>query len=114
VARYGPAVRMLLALAAGAVLGVGAWLLIDSPFGNDPVTRADIERVVAKRPAGKVQVTLCNEEFVAGQATGKDAPHRWTCDTYIGPTKADTQNGPSYRVLVRDGEITSVERVPTH
>jgi hypothetical protein len=114
VARYGPAVRMLLALAAGAVLGVGAWLLIDSPFGNDPVTRADIERVVAKRPAGKVQVTLCNEEFVAGQATGKDAPHRWTCDTYIGPTKADAQNGPSYRVLVRDGEIASVERVPTH
>ncbi len=105
---------MLLALAAGAVLGVGAWFLIDSPFGRDPLTREDIERAVAKRPAGKVQVTLCNEEFVAGQATGKDAPHRWTCDTYIGPNKADAQNGPSYRVLVRDDEITSVRRVPTH
>jgi hypothetical protein len=107
-------VRTLLALAAGAVLGVGAWLLIASPFGRDPLTREDIERVVAEKPAGKVQVTLCNEEFVAGQATGKDAPHRWTCDTYIGPTKANAQNGPSYRVLVRDDEITSVRRVPTH
>jgi len=105
---------MLIALAAGLVLGVGAWLLVASPFGHDPLTREDIERVVAKRPAGKVQAALCNEEFVAGQATGKDAPHRWTCDTYIGATKAHTQNGPSYRVLVRDDEITSVKRVPTH
>ena len=104
---------MLIALAIGLVLGVGAWLLLGNR--RDPVTRADIERVVAKRPkTGKVQVTLCNEEFVAGQATGEDAPHRWTCDTYIGPTKASAQNGPSYRVFTRDGKITSVRQVPTH
>jgi hypothetical protein len=114
--RYGPAVRMLLVLLAGAAIGLVAWLVIGGPSGDEPVTRAQIEQTVAKRPRGQVQVVLCNEEVIPSRRPAKDPPHTWTCDTYIGPSKADAQNGPSYQVLVSNDRkhIQSVRRVPTH
>ena len=106
---------MLLVLIAGAAIGAVALLLVGSPFAKHSVTRADIEREVAKRPrGGKVQVTLCNQ-IVVPTESGKPAPGQtWTCDTYLGPTKADAQNGPSYEVKVAGGEIMSIRQVPTH
>jgi len=102
-------------LLAGAAIAAVALFVIGSPFAKDPVTRAQIEREVSKRPKhGKVQLTLCNE-VVVPTAAGKPPPgHTWTCDTYLGPTKADAQNGPSYEVKVADGEIKSIRQVPTH
>jgi hypothetical protein len=106
---------MLLALLAGAAIAVVAVLVVGNPFAKDPVTRTEIEQRVSKLPKGKVQLTLCNE-IVVPTASGKPPPGQtWTCDTYIGPTKAAAQNnGPSYRVRVEGGEITSIRRVPTH
>jgi hypothetical protein len=106
---------MLLVLVAGAVLGAVLILAVGSPFAKHSVTRADIEREVSKRPKdGKVQVTLCNQ-IVVPTESGKPAPgETWTCDTYVGPTKADAQNGPSYEVKVDGGEIKSIRQVPTH
>jgi hypothetical protein len=106
---------MLLVLLAGAAIGAVTLFVVGSPFAKDPVTRAQIEHRVSKLPTGKVQLTLCNE-IVVPTASGKPPPGQtWTCDTYIGPTKAAAQNnGPSYRVRVEGGEITSIRRVPTH
>jgi hypothetical protein len=106
---------MLLVLLAGAAIGAVALFVVGSPFAKDPLTRAQIEREVSKRPKhGKVQSTFCNE-VVVPTASGKPPPgHTWTCDTYIGPTKADAQNGPSYAVKVEGGDITSIRQVPTH
>ena len=108
---------MLLVLIAAAVIGAVAVLVAGSPFGKDAVTKAQIEQTVAKRPQrGKVQVVLCNEEVIPSQNPKPNPPHTWTCDTYLGPNKADAQNGPSYEVVVshdRD-KIESIRQVPTH
>jgi hypothetical protein len=108
---------MVLVLIVGAVLGLAAVVLVRSLFGDDPVTKAQIERTVAKRPQqGKVQVVLCNEEVIPSENPRPNPPHTWTCDTYLGPNKADAQNGPSYQVVVshdRD-HIQSIRQVPTH
>ena len=34
----------------GAALGLGTWLVVGSPFGREPVTKAEIERAVGRRP----------------------------------------------------------------
>ena len=106
---------MLLVLLAGAAIGAVTLFVVGNPFAKEPVTRAQIEHRVSKLPTGKVQLTLCNE-IVVPTASGKPPPGQtWTCDTYIGPTRAAAQNnGPSYRVRVEGGEITSIRRVPTH
>jgi hypothetical protein len=106
---------MLLALIVGAAIAAVALVVVGSPFAKHSVTRAEIQDEVAKRPrGGKVQVVLCNQIVIPTQS-GKPAPGQtWTCDTYLGPTKADAQNGPSYEVKVDGGEITSIRRVPTH
>ena len=106
---------MLLVLLAGAAIGHATLFVVSHPVANHPVSRAQIEREVSKRPKqGKVQLTLCNE-VVVPTASGKPPPgHTWTCDTYIGPTKADAQNGPSYAVHVEGGDIKSIRQVPTH
>jgi hypothetical protein len=105
---------MLLVLIAGAAIGFGAWLALGRPFAHDPVTKAEIEHVVGRKPKGRVQLVLCNEEFVPTETPRSDPPQTWTCDTYLGPTKADAQNGPSYKVTVRDDEIRSIRQVPVH
>jgi len=107
---------MLLAFIAGAAIGAALLFALGvGPFGKGPVTRAQIERKVGRLPKqGKVQDTLCNE-IVVPTASGKPPPGQtWTCDTYIGPTKTDEQNGPSYEVKVDGGEIKSIRQVPTH
>ena len=101
-------------LVAAGVVGIVASLLIGSPFAKQPVTKAQIEREVTKRTRGNVQLTLCNEEIVPSQTPQPKNVQTWTCDTYIGPTKADAQNGPSYAVTVKDGDIESIKRVPVH
>jgi hypothetical protein len=107
---------MLLVLVAGAAIGVVAWLVVGTPFARQPVTKAQIEHAVAQRPHGHVQVVLCNEEVVPSRESRSDAPHTWTCDTYLGPSPAEAQNGPSYEVTVsRSGDrIEAIRRVPTH
>jgi hypothetical protein len=105
---------MLLVLIAGAAVGLATWLVVGTPFAKRPVTKAQIEHAVAKRTAGNVQLTLCNQEAVPSQSPKPGAPDTWTCDTYIGPTAADAQNGPSYKVTVGDDRIRSIRRVPTH
>jgi len=105
---------MLLVLVAAAAIGVVTVLVFGTPFARQPLTRAQIERTVAKRPRGKVQLVLCNEEVVPARTPQANPPHTWTCDTYIGPTAADAQNGPSYDVTVSDDRIRSIRRVPTH
>ena len=108
---------MLLVLVAGTVAGVAvAVLVFGSPFGGGRVTREQIQREVGKRPTGKVQLVLCNEEIVPSANPVPHPPHLWTCDTYLGPTAADAQNGPSYQVTVSNdrGHIESIRRVPTH
>jgi hypothetical protein len=104
---------MLLVMLAGAAIGVVAWLVIGQPFARRPVTKARIEHEVGKRPRGKVQLVLCNEEVVGTQTHRSDS-HTWTCDTYLGPSRADAQNGPSYAVTVSDDRIRSIRQVPTH
>jgi hypothetical protein len=105
---------MLLVLIAGAALGVAAWLVLGTPFAKDPVTKAQIEHAVAQRPHGHVQVVFCNEEVVPSQTPRPASQHTWTCDTYLGPSAAHTQNGPSYEVTVDDDRIESIRRVPAH
>src|SRR3954470_11908769 len=90
---------MLLVLIAGAATGVAPRLFVGTPFAKEPVTKAQIERTVAKRTRGHVQVVLCNEQFVPSQAPPPKNAHTWTCDTYVGPTAAAAQNGPSYQVI---------------
>jgi hypothetical protein len=107
-------VRTLIVLIAGAAIGFGAWLVLGMPFAKRPVTKAEIEHAVAQRPRGHVQLVLCNEEFVPSQTPRPNPPHTWTCDTYLGPSRADAQNGPSYEVTVSDDRIESIRRVPTH
>jgi hypothetical protein len=107
---------MVLALIAGAAIGFVAWLVVGTPFANHAVTKAQIEHAVAQRPRGHVQLVLCNEEVVPSQTPRSDAPHTWTCDTYLGRSRAEAQNGPSYEVTVGEGgdRIESIRRVPTH
>jgi Na+/glutamate symporter len=105
---------MLLVLIASAALGLVTWLVLGSAFAGHRVTKAQIEHTVAQRTPGHVQVTLCNEEVVPSQTPQSKTAHTWTCDTYVGPTAADAQNGPSYRVIVDHDRIQSIRRVPTH
>ena len=105
---------MLLVLIAGAVIVFVAWLVFGTPFAKGPVTKAQIEHAVAQRPRGHVQLVLCNEEFVPSQTPRRNPPHTWTCNTYLGRSTADAQNGPSYKVTVSDDRIQSIRRVRTH
>ena len=105
---------MVFVLIAGAAIGFVTWLVVGTPFARRPVTRAQIEHAVAERPRGHVQLVLCNEEVVPSQTPPPEGQHTWTCDTYLGPTAADAQNGPSYAVIVSDDRIRSIRRVPTH
>jgi hypothetical protein len=106
---------MLLVLIAAAVIGVGASLVIGSPFAKGPVSKTDIEHEVSKRPAkGHVALTLCNQEVLPSKTPPPKDVETWTCDTYIGPNQQDAQNGPSYRVTVKDGDIESIRQVPVH
>jgi hypothetical protein len=83
---------MLLVLIAGAAIGLATFLVFGRLFADDPVTKADIEHEVAQRPrGGKVQLVLCNEQFVPSQNASADPPQTWTCDTYLGPSKSDAQ-----------------------
>ena len=97
---------MLLVLLAGAAIGFVSWLVIGTPFAKRPVTKAHIEHAVA-------QQVFCNEEFVP-QTSGRKPPQTWTCDTYLGRSAAEAQNGPSYRVIVSDDRIESIRRAPPH
>jgi hypothetical protein len=102
---------MLIVLIAGAALGLIVWRVAGGT--RHPVTKVQIEREVSKRPrGGHVRLTLCNQEVVPSQQTGSHPPQLWTCDTYIGSTIEDQQNGPSYEVQVRDGKIRSIRQVP--
>jgi hypothetical protein len=101
-------------LIAGAAIAFVAWLVLGTPFAKDPVTKTQIEHAVAQRPRGHVQLVLCNEEVVPTRTPSPNPPHTWTCDTYIGASAAAAQNGPSYKVSVRDDRIESIRRVPTH
>jgi hypothetical protein len=106
---------MLLVLIAGAAIGLATFFVFGRLFADDPVTKAEIEHEVAQRPrGGKVQLVLCNEQFVPSQNASADPPQTWTCDTYLGPSKSDAQNGPSYQVIVSDDRIRSIRQVPTH
>jgi hypothetical protein len=107
-------VRIVLFLVAAAVVGVLASLAFGSPFGDKPVTKKQIEARVTKRTRGNVQLTLCNAEVLPSQTPQPKNVETWTCDTYIGPNKAEAQNGPSYLVTVKDGDIDSIKRVPVH
>jgi hypothetical protein len=107
-------VRILLVVLAVAALGLISLRVFGWPFAKDPVTKAEIERVVAQRPRGQVQFTLCNEVFVPSQTPRPKSQHTWTCDTYIGSSRAHTQNGPSYAVIVDDDRVASIRRVATH
>jgi len=107
-------VRTLVLLLAGAAIAFGAWLLAGSPFSGPPVTKAEIEHEVRMLPRGRVQTVFCNQVAVPTRDPQPDAPDTWTCDTYVGATRADAQNGPSYRVLVSGDRIASIRRVPTH
>jgi hypothetical protein len=105
---------MVLVLLVGAAIGVATWLVVGSPFAKKSVSKADIEHTIAQRTRGRVQLVLCNEEVVPAQKSPPRGAQTWTCDTYVGPSKADAQNGPSYRVIVSGGQIDSIRRVPTH
>jgi hypothetical protein len=105
---------MVIVLIAGAALGFLAWR-VAAPSSGRPVTKAQIEQAVAKRPArGHVRLVLCNEEFISSEQPQSDPPQTWTCDTYLGSSIAGQQNGPSYRVTVRDDRIRSIRQVPVH
>jgi hypothetical protein len=105
---------MLLVLIAGAAIGLVTWFVVGTPFHRRPVSRAEIEHAVAQKPSGDVQLVLCNEEVIPSEGPQPKSAHTWTCDTYLGPNKADAQNGPSYQVTVSDDRIRSIRRVPTH
>ena len=104
---------MLLVLAGAAALGAVTLLVFGSPFAKKPVSKAEIEHVVAQRPRGHVAFVLCNEVFVPSQTPRPKSEHTWTCDTYIGPSRAHTQNGPSYAVIVDGDHIESIRRAAT-
>lgn len=112
--RYGRAVRILLVLIAGAAIGLVAWRVFGTGSDKRPVTEAQIEHAVAQRPRGKVQTVFCNQQVVPSRTPQPNPPQTWTCDTYLGPTRADAQNGPSYLVIVSDDRIQSIRQVPTH
>lgn len=98
-------------LAGGAIGLVVAWVVLGSPLGGrEPVTKAQIERVVAKRPRGHVRLVLCNQVAPPQAGASSHPPQTWTCDTYLGRTIADQTNGPSYLVTVEDGRIASIHR----
>jgi Na+/glutamate symporter len=103
---------MLVVVAAAAVIGVVTSLVIGSPFAKHSVTKADIERAVAKKPRGRVNLVLCNAEFIPTQTPQPKSRETWTCDTYLGRSLADQRNGPSYEVIVDKGSISSIRRVP--
>jgi hypothetical protein len=104
---------MLLVLAVAAVIGVVTSLAVGNPFAKDPVTKTDIEHAVSKKVHGaRVNLTLCNEEVVPTQTPQPKSRETWTCDTYLGRSLATQRNGPSYAVVVDDGSITSIRRVP--
>jgi len=105
---------MLLAVIAGAAIGLVAWLVLGPRSDKSPVTKARIEHLVARRPRGQVQFVLCNQEIVASRTPRRKPPQTWTCDTYLGRSKAHTQNGPSYQVIVSHERIKSIRRVPPH
>src|SRR3954452_20913361 len=105
---------MLLVLIACAAIGFVAWLVFGPSFAKHPVSKVEIEHAVAQRPRGHVQLVLCNEVAVPSETSRPKAAHTWTCDTYLGPSAADAQNGPSYAVTVSDNRIASIRRVPTH
>jgi hypothetical protein len=107
-------VRPLLLLIAGAAIGLVAWLIVDRPLSNGPVTKTEIEHTVAQRPRGHVASVFCNEEVLPSQKPPPKGTHTWTCDTYLGRSVADQQTGPSYRVIVSEDHIESIRRVPTH
>jgi Na+/glutamate symporter len=102
---------MLVVLVAAAVIGVVTSLVVGSPFAKHSVTKADIERAVAKRPRGRVNLVLCNAEVVPSQTPQPKSQETWTCDTYLGRSLADQRNGPSYEVIVDKGSIRSIRRV---
>ncbi len=104
-------VRTFLVLAAAAALGVVWFVVFGSPFEKKPVTKEEIEHVVAQRPRGHVAFTLCNEVFVPSSTPRPKSQHTWTCDTYLGRSRLHTQNGPSYAVIVDHGKIASIRRV---
>jgi Na+/glutamate symporter len=103
---------MLVVLVAAAVLGVVTSLVVGSPFAKHAVTKTDIERAVAKKPRGRVNLVLCNAEVLPSQAPQPKSRETWTCDTYLGKSLADQRNGPSYEVIVDKGSISSIRRVP--
>jgi hypothetical protein len=103
---------MLVVLVAAAVLGVATSLVVGSPFAKHPVTKTDIERAVAKKPRGRVNLVLCNAVVLPSQTPQPKSRETWTCDTYLGKSLADQRNGPSYEVVVDKGSISSIRRVP--
>jgi hypothetical protein len=105
---------MLLVMIVGAAVGLVTWLVMGTPFAKSHVTKAGIEHAVEQRTSGQVQLVLCNEEVVPTEAPRPKSQHTWTCDTYLGPSRTDTQNGPSYKVIVSDDRIASIRRVPAH
>ena len=105
--------RFLLVLVAAVVVGVVVSITVGNPFAKHSVTKTQIEDAVAKKVHGaRVNLTLCNEEIVPSQTPQPKSRHTWTCDTYLGRSLATQRNGPSYRVIVDDGEIKSIRRVP--
>jgi hypothetical protein len=107
-------VRLVLVLLAGAAIGLGVWLTVGSASGGDPLTKADIEHEVAKRPRGHVLLVLCNQEILPTRTAQSNPPQTWTCDSYLGRSSADERNGPSYLVIVSDDKIRSIKQVPPH
>jgi predicted secreted protein len=106
-------VRILIVLVVAAVIGVGASLALGNPFAKDSVTKTDIEHAVAKKVHGaRVNLTLCNQVAVPSQTPQPKSRQTWTCDTYLGQSLATQRNGPSYDVVVDDGDIKSIRRVP--
>jgi hypothetical protein len=104
---------MLLVLVVAAAIAVVTSIAVGNPFAKHSVTKTDIEHAVAKKVHGaRVNLTLCNEEVVPSQTPQPKSRHTWTCDTYLGRSLATQRNGPSYQVVVDDGEITSIRRVP--
>jgi hypothetical protein len=105
-------VRLLLVLIVGAAFGLVAWLVVGKPLAKGPVTKAQIQHAVAQRPRGHVVSVFCNEEVLPGEKPPPKGTQTWTCDTYLGRSVADQQNGPSYRVTVSQDSIESIRRVP--
>src|SRR4051795_9188933 len=104
---------MLLVLIAAAAVGIVAALAFGSPFADEPVTKKQIEARVTKRTRGDVQLTLCNEEVKPSATPQPKNVRTWTCDTYIGPNKAEAQNGPSYAGRVKAADTAWTRGVPS-